>query len=138
MKKYFMKGTEDEVVFGDMIEVDVTKDLPTGKTKHQHLEVKFVPELLELLLEEGIIEEKGEDEEDEGLEFDLKSDWKDDFVEDMIEITERTQARIDALEALITEVKETVSKKLQHMCMSLADLISTIQEQKSCGKKSGK
>lgn len=58
MKKYFMQGTADELHFGDVIELDVTKSLPSGKVRHHHLECKFLPELLPLLLEEGIIEEK--------------------------------------------------------------------------------
>ena len=55
MKKYFMKGTQDEVQFGDMLELDFTKDTKNG-TIHRHLETKFIPELVDILVEEGVIE----------------------------------------------------------------------------------
>ena len=55
MKKYFMNGTEDELSYGDMIELDFIGE-EDGVTKHSHLECKFVPELVDELLKEDIIE----------------------------------------------------------------------------------
>lgn len=58
MKMYFMKNSGEEVKFGDMIELDFTKDTEDGHTCHHHLECKFIPGLIPLLLEKDIIEEK--------------------------------------------------------------------------------
>jgi len=58
MKKYFVKSSGEELEFGDMIVLDLTKEMENGKTKYQHLECKFVPELVDMLLENDIIEEK--------------------------------------------------------------------------------
>lgn len=76
MKKYFMTGTDDELEYGDIIKVDLSK----GK-KHEHIECKFHPALVGILLDEGIIEmrdveEKEEEEEDtkDFLEFDDDDD----------------------------------------------------------------
>lgn len=64
MKKYYLQETAEEIEIGDMIELDLTKDLPNGNVKHYHLECKVIPELIPLLLEEGIItEEKPKKEE---------------------------------------------------------------------------
>mgnify|MGYP003456868727 CR=1 FL=1 len=59
MKKYFMTGTDDELQFGDVIELDFVREMKNGKVKHQHMEVKFIPELVDVLIENEVIEEKG-------------------------------------------------------------------------------
>ena len=58
MKKFFLKETGKELQFGDMIELDFTQEMPNGKTKYHHLECKFHPMLVPILLESGVIEEK--------------------------------------------------------------------------------
>lgn len=75
MKKYFMKGTQDEVQFGDMLELDFTKDTKNG-TIHKHLELKFIPELVDVLIEEDVIEEKNclsEKKPAEGINFNVEN-----------------------------------------------------------------
>lgn len=58
MKKYFLAGTEDEIKFGDELELDFTRENEkTGKTVHHHMEIKFIPELVAMLLNEGVVEE---------------------------------------------------------------------------------
>ena len=74
MKKYFMTGTDDELEYGDIIKVDLSK----GK-KHEHIECKFHPALVGILLDEGIIEmrdveEKEEEDTKDFLEFDDDDD----------------------------------------------------------------
>ena len=74
MKKYFMTGTDDELEYGDIIKVDLSK----GK-KHEHIECKFHPALVGILLDEGIIEMRDVEEEKEEdtkdfLEFDDDGD----------------------------------------------------------------
>lgn len=58
MKRYFMKGTGDEIQFGDIIELDLTKETDGDTVKHRHLEVEFLPEIVDYLVEEDIIEVK--------------------------------------------------------------------------------
>lgn len=64
MKKYYLQETAEEIKIGDMIELDLTKDLPNGNVKHYHLECKVIPELIPLLLEEGIIVKEKPKKED--------------------------------------------------------------------------
>lgn len=68
MKKYFMKGTSDEVKFGDMIVLDLTEDKEDGKVLHHHLDCKFVPDLIPMLLEQEVIEEVSEGEDEETID----------------------------------------------------------------------
>ena len=68
MKKYFMQETAEELKFGDMIVLDLSKEMENGHTKHHHLECKFIPELVPILLEEGVIKEE-EVEDETPLDF---------------------------------------------------------------------
>ena len=61
--KFFMAGTDDELQFGDTIEVDLTKEAGKNHVKHHHIECKFHPMLVDILLEKGIIEEREVEEE---------------------------------------------------------------------------
>ena len=75
-KRYFMAGTNNEVHFGDMIEVDLGHTMPNGRVKHQHIECVFCPELVDMFLEKEVISETPakEDkltEEEEELEMEL-------------------------------------------------------------------
>ena len=99
-----MKGTEDEIQFGDELELDLTKEMENGHTKHHHLECKFIPELIPLLLENDIIEvqECDDEPEDEGpLNFSF-----DDYEELLSQLIDCYQELNDNVNALIEEVKE--------------------------------
>lgn len=109
MKKYFMKDSGEELKFGDMIELDFTKDTNDGHTCHHHLECKFIPGLIPMLLEQGIIEEK----EFENKDTDTPDD---DCLEtaQMIMFTLETIAnKIKQMDNKITDLNKIV-KNLQH------------------------
>ena len=57
-----MKDTEDELQFGDMIEVDFTEDMPDGHVTHHHLDCKFIPDLVPMLVENDIIDVVSDEE----------------------------------------------------------------------------
>lgn len=98
MKKYFIKETGEEITFGDELVVDFSKEMSNGHLKHHHLECRFIPELVDILLEQDIIEEKDiicfeDDEEDE--------EW------------EEIMSRIDALEKKYAELIKMVGKLVE-------------------------
>lgn len=67
-----MKDTEDELQFGDMIEVDFTEDMPDGHVTHHHLDCKFIPDLVPMLVENDIIDvvsDEGEVKENAPIDF---------------------------------------------------------------------
>ena len=109
MKKYFMKGTDDVLEFGDMIVLDLTKDMPNGNVKHQHFEVKFIPDLVDLLLEEEVIDEvEVEDEE--------TPDTNDNcpMVDELIKANQNLEHRVYALEKEVDKLKSIVMNLKPH------------------------
>lgn len=118
MKKYFMKGSGKEISFGDMVEVDFTKDMPNDKVKYYHMECRFLPELLPIFLENDVIEEK--DIKDEDSE-DKDSNIEDNIMkvldniskvtekliasnEEALKVQEDLEFRVDKLEENVTEL----------------------------------
>lgn len=104
MKKYFLQETAEELEFGDMIVLDLSHDMENGHTKHHHLECKFMPELVPILLEEGIIEEK-EVEEDKPLDF------QDDcpMIDDLLKANQNLEKRVYTLEKAVIKLREMVA-----------------------------
>ena len=98
-KKYFMKGTDDELQFGDIIELDLVGE-EDGVTKHSHVELEFLPEFVDELLEDEVIEEK-EAEED-------LLDFEDSSLEPIIGKLEELDNRLGNLEAMTKALKATV------------------------------
>ena len=107
MKKYFMKNTEDELQFGDMIELDFTKDMPDGNVKHKHLECKFFPELIPMLLEEDIIEVVDEKEEP-------TEETPEDCcpIEQIIVAQEDLELKVEKLENELNSLKKVVTSMI--------------------------
>lgn len=110
MKKYFMKGTEDELQFGDLIELDLTKDMPNGKVKHHHLDCKFIPELIPLLLDAEVIDAVDEEEEKkETLDFQEGCP----LFEDILEANEALEMKVEKLEAAVDVLKESIANLIR-------------------------
>ena len=108
MKKYFMKGTDDEVLEGDMIEVTLVGE-EDGVTKHSHLELKFMPEFAESLIEEDIIEEREvEDEEEDLIDYD---DYPCEELVALMENFESLKKRVSKLEELCKALSAAGNKK---------------------------
>lgn len=95
-----MKDSGEELKFGDMIELDFTKDTNDGHTCHHHLECKFIPGLIPMLLEQGIIEEK---------EFENKNNVTPD--DDCLETAQ-----------MIMSTLETIANKVKQMDNKITDL----------------
>lgn len=96
MKKYFMTGTDDELEYGDIIEVDLSK----GK-KHEHIECKFHPALVGILLDEGIIEMRDvEGKEEEDTKDFLEFDDDDDIIGMLNEVLEMQEEQAKMLDKL--------------------------------------
>lgn len=104
MKKYFMQETAEELEFGDMIVLDLSHDMQNGHTKHHHLECKFMPELVPILLEEGIIKEK-EVEEDKPLDFQDNCP----MVDDLLKANQNLEKRVYTLEKAVIKLREMVA-----------------------------
>lgn len=104
-----MKGTDDVLEFGDMIKLDLTKDMPNGNVKHQHFECKFLPELVDLLLEEDVIEEREIEEE-------LPLDFQDNcpMIEELVKANQNLEHRVYDLEKEVKELKAIILNLKPH------------------------
>lgn len=109
MKKYFMKDSGEELKFGDMIELDFTKDTNDGHTCHHHLECKFILGLIPMLLEQGIIEEK----EFENKDTDTPDDDCLETAQMIMSTLETIANKIKQMDNKITDLNKIV-KNLQH------------------------
>ena len=107
MKKYFLQETAEELEFGDMIVLDLSHDMENGHTKHHHLECKFMPELVPILLEEGIIKEK-EVKDDKPLDF-QDNDTLYTLMEEIIKANEELELRVDKLEREVITFRQSIA-----------------------------
>lgn len=102
-----MQETAEELEFGDMIVLDLSHDMDNGHTKHHHLECKFMPELVPILLEEGVIVEK-EVKEDKPLDF-QDNDAPYSLMEEIIKANEELELRVDKLEREVITFRQSIA-----------------------------
>lgn len=102
-----MQETAEELEFGDIIVLDLSHDMEDGHTKHHHLECKFMPELVPILLEEGIIKEE-EVKEDKPLDF-QDDDTPCSLMEEVIKANEKLELRVDKLEKAVIKLREMIA-----------------------------
>lgn len=114
MKKYYFKETGKELQFGDMIELDFTEDMKNGKTKYHHLECKFHPALVEMLLKNEIITEK---EVDDSIEYvyDDEDSWDllAGALDGLIDTVKKLEEKIKQLEMRTKLLEHAVYKKVK-------------------------
>lgn len=108
MKKYFMKNTEDELQFGDMIELDLTEDMENGGVKHKHLECKFAPDLVDMLLEADVIEVQ----EVEGEEEEEDTEDVCPVMQDLLAANEDLELKVENLEKEVAALKKVVASMI--------------------------
>lgn len=102
-----MQETAEELEFGDMIVLDLSHDMENGHTKHHHLECKFMPELVPILLEEGVIVEK-EVKENKPLDF-QDNDTPYTLMEEIIKANEELELRVDKLEREVITFRQSIA-----------------------------
>lgn len=102
-----MQETAEELEFGDMIVLDLSHDMENGHTKHHHLKCKFMPELVPILLEEGVIVEK-EVKENKPLDF-QDNDTPYTLMEEIIKANEELELRVDKLEREVITFRQSIA-----------------------------
>ena len=116
MKKYFIAGSDEELEFGDVIALDLTKETKHG-THCVESEVTFSPDILPLLLEIGAVEEK-----DEKNLIDFSEDEPSDELDELYERIENIEASMEAQGEMIDEMMEGIK--------SLVDILNkAVQEE---------
>lgn len=117
MKKYFVKGIEDEPLeYGDVVGVDLVKESDDKtKTITKHVEVPFTPDTEDMLLDLEAIEEK--EVEEPSVEDVVKGNADSDECS--------VEEAIDNIDEAISEITDILSehnviiKKLMHKVEAL-------------------
>lgn len=130
MKKYFVKGIEDEPLeYGDVVGVDLIKESDDKtKTIKRHVEVPFTPNTKDMLLDLEIIEEK-EVEEDKETDED-----KEPSVEDVVEGNTDSnrcpvEEAIDNIDEAISQITDILSEH-QAIIKKLMHKVETLEKKK--------
>lgn len=105
MKQYFLKGVDEPLNYGDDIEFDLEK-LGENNTKiTKHVVCKFIPEIVPLLLDEEIIEEK----EVEGkTEEDVTEEELNTFMSSLTDFIEETHSAVQSLLDRVNTLEKNV------------------------------
>lgn len=142
MKKYILKNTNEEVNFGDMIELLLIKNSPDGSKERKVQTVRFSEEFVPLLLEEGVIEIQNDNKEDlkknmidfsndDALEEEEKEDkGSDDDIDDDVdeeEVGNFMEALTDLLETLGKSVKD-----LEKQVAYLRGKVDVLEKRDTC------
>lgn len=98
MKKYFLKKDKTPVEFGDTIELDLVKTNEEGKKTMKTIKCQFLPELLPLLLEGDIVEEKEVDYPEEEVDLDCFMEQVSCYMHDVNSAFRDLNERINRLE----------------------------------------
>jgi len=110
--KYVVAGTDEEVLLGDVICVDMVKDFKDGRTLTREVEFKITEEIIPEALELGIIEEVEDEKEDKNDEDLL--DFGDDgcpfkeLLDEIVEDQEDHDRRIETLESQVKVLKTLI------------------------------
>lgn len=130
MKKYFVKGIEDEPLeYGDVVGVDLVKESDDKtKTITRHVEVPFTPDTEDMLLDLEVIEEK-EVEEDKETEED-----KEPSVEDVVKGNTDSdrcpvEEAIDNIDEAISQITDILSEH-QATIKKLMRKVETLKKKK--------
>lgn len=125
MKKYFISDTNEEVLFGDVIQVDLTKEGSNGVHTFSS-EVKFCSELAELLITSGVIQEE---------DFDDDSEDTDDMIDfgpccmaqKLLDTMNSLKDSIDRYVQVVDKLTDTIASYTE----SLKDVTAKIKNNKN-------
>ena len=122
MKQYFMQKTNEEIQFGDTLDLTLEKRLYGIVTEVRHLTCQFIPELVPLLLEEGIIMEKEVKDEKTDTESGSENEFDTTFMttlfnlmDCMMETFEDLELRVDKLEKNIQSLQKAIAKRKESL-----------------------
>ena len=136
MKKYYLVGTDEEVLMGDTItDVPFEKTFDNGITLRRKEEFEVTEDSLPYLLDMGVLEECDE-EEDDLVDFDDEETCE--AVEELSEDLENLTKRVEKLEELgikQTEVLDIMFKDLKKCINGVDEAIKKAEEKEAKEKK---
>lgn len=118
--KYYMAGTDEEVLLGDVIEIDLTRDLKDGSKQESNVEIKITEETLPHILDLGIIDKREVEEPEDLLDFGENNDIDCPYV-DTIETIIKNQK-------ILSKNQEILEKRINWVKQEVGKFISTTTE----------
>lgn len=112
--KYFMKGTQDEVLIGDTVEVNLSKEIGKGRKLYKKIKCTVTASTLPYLLDTEIIEAREIIvEKEEKTPFRTKYQFGSDFdldksVIELIKAANDVSHKIDTLEKQIKNIRSII------------------------------
>ena len=124
MKKYFMKGTEKEVQFGDEINATFTKTTSNGGKAYHYINSTFTPGMVDFFLKNDIIEEQEVEQEEEKEEGVVNKEellnavmdyfkQYDGFIDDTLRVYAEMESTIESMKKEIANLKTSVTALLK-------------------------
>lgn len=110
MKKYFMKGVDEPLEFGDKIGFDIIKEVD-DKSVTKNVEVNFIPEIVPFLLELGVIEEKEVEKEKNTIDF---TDNAEDNENDEMTLNDLAEY-LGEFSGLVTGILEKMNERIKKL-----------------------
>lgn len=104
MKQYFLKGMDEPLQCGDTIEFDFMKKGDNNQTITRHIQCKFLPPLIPLLLDEDVLEVREVEDAPEGtideveLTLDEFTKKTAQFMDEAADAFQMFERRISAIE----------------------------------------
>lgn len=136
MKKYYLVGTDEEVLMGDtIVDVPFEKTFDNGITLKRKEEFEVTEDSLPYLLDMGVLEECDE-EEDDLVDFDGEETCE--AVEELSEDLENLTKRVEKLEELgvkQTMVLDKIFKDLKECINGVNEAIKKAEEKEAKEKK---
>lgn len=109
MKKYFLKGVDEPLEFGDTIEFDVEKGGDDGQSVTKHVKTDFIPEIIPVLLDLDVIEEKEQPIDFTDDKEEEKSNDTDGNIDEFIHTVELLYTVIGQLIKKVDKLEEKVN-----------------------------
>jgi hypothetical protein len=136
MKKYYLVGTDEEVLMGDIIsDVSFEKTFDNGITLRRKEEFEVTEDSLPYLLDMGVLEECDE-EEDDLVDFDGEETCEavEELSEDLANLTKRVE-KLEELGVKQTMVLDKMFKDLKECINGVNEAIKKAEEKEAKEKK---
>ena len=117
MKKYFVKETEEELEFGDILEATFVKELEDGRVTIEK-ELTFTEDTIDGLLALGVIEEVEEEDENQSTIHFCDDSEEEELAQQIEDCIKEIKEAIE----MDRKEKEVIMKEIEALKLSLTAL----------------
>lgn len=117
MKKYYVVGTDEEVILNDSVEVTFEKELGNGIKLKRDEEFKITEDSIPYLLELGVLEESDEKEDEDLVDFEDEDEegWICEAIEELNQEIEKLKERLNTQNGTLKSMMESLKKCIENV-----------------------